>query len=87
MKILFKSPDFINTEKEREFFQTIERVTAYTGIEKMDTHFLLALDNSMGVDTIQQLFKLFDVWAIDKSPLESFVNYIEVESKKYDVQH
>lgn len=87
MKILFKSPEFDNTEKEREFFQSIETVTAYTGIEKMDTHYLLALDNSMGVETIQQLFKLFDVWAIDKSPLESFVNYIEMEGKKNNTQH
>ncbi len=87
MKILFKSPTFVSAMKKHEFFQSIEEVAAYTGIEKMDTHFLLALDNSLGVDTIQQLFKLFDVWAIDKSPLESFVNYIEMESKKHSTQH
>lgn len=38
----------------------------------MGTHLLLELDNSLTLETMKALFALFDHWSIDKSPLESF---------------
>lgn len=82
MKILFKSPEFNQSDTEANFNQAIEGVTAYKGLEKMDSHYLLELDNSLDVGTIKQLFTLFEQWHIDLSPLESFVQYVEMEAKK-----
>jgi hypothetical protein len=72
MKILFKKPIVSTNEKEKEFLLALTKVPAYLNVEEMGGHFLLALDNSLGIETIQQLFVLFEDWGIDKSPLESF---------------
>ncbi|PHS72180.1 MAG: hypothetical protein COB22_05635 [Cycloclasticus sp.] len=82
MKILFKSPELKSDVNRDEFFHSLEKIPAYKNIEKMQSHFLLELDNAMGLKTIQQLFSLFDEWSIDKSPLESFVQYVQMESEK-----
>lgn len=83
MKILFKKPAFENTDKEAEFIEETLKITAYKGIEIMGSHYLLDMDNNeVTIETIKQLFLLFDAWDIDKSPLESFVQYIEAESDK-----
>lgn len=72
MKILFKKPIVNTQEKEKEFLLALAKVPSYLNVEAMGNHFLLALDNSLGIATIQQLFVLFEHWGIDKSPLESF---------------
>jgi len=72
MKILFKKPIFNDQAHEKEFLGALKKVSAYQNVEEMGNHFLLALDNSLGVETIQQLFILFEHWNIDPSPLESF---------------
>ncbi|MBQ0724211.1 MAG: hypothetical protein KBT50_06290 [Cycloclasticus sp.] len=72
MKILFKKPIVSTQEKEKEFLLALAKVPAYLSVEEMGGHFLLALDNNLGIATIQQLFVLFEHWHIDKSPLESF---------------
>jgi len=82
MKILFKTPAFENSDKGAEFIEATLRITAYKGIETMGSHYLLEMDNNeVTIETIRQLFLLFDAWDIDKSPLESFVQYIEAESE------
>lgn len=83
MKILFKKPAFENIDKEAEFIESTLKITAYKGIEVMGSHYLLEMDNNeVTIETIRQLFSLFDAWEIDKSPLESFVQYIDAESDK-----
>lgn len=82
MKILFKSPELKNSETELEFKQSLESVTAYKGVEEKGTHCLLELHNTFEVDTLKQLFALFEKWDIDPSPLVSFVQYVEMEAQK-----
>jgi hypothetical protein len=83
MKILFTAPIFGLPEAKAEFMADVHAIAAYKGMEPMQTHYLLELDNSLvTVETIQQLFKLFDAWSIDKSPLESFIQYVESGGKE-----
>ena len=72
MKILFKAPPFGDKDSEKKFHQSLSSIPAYKDVEEMGTHLLLELDNSLTLETIKALFALFDDWSIDKSPLESF---------------
>ena len=80
MKILFKSPEFTQSQTDANFQQALEAISAYKGVDMMATRYLLELDNALlDVGAIKQLFKLFEEWNIDPSPLESFVQYVEAQ--------
>jgi len=58
----------------------LTQVLSYKGVEDMTTHLLLELDNEVvDIMSIQQLFALFEHWNIDKSPLESLLQLVDVQ--------
>ena len=78
MKILFTKPTSLTEEKSALLMTELTQVLSYKGIEEMNTHLLLELDNEVvDIVSIQQLFALFERWAIDKSPLESLLQLVE----------
>ncbi|MEE4291916.1 MAG: hypothetical protein V2J13_09235 [Cycloclasticus sp.] len=56
----------------------LTEVLSYKGVEDMTTHLLLELDNEVvDIVSIQQLFAFFERWNIDKSPLESLLQFVD----------
>jgi hypothetical protein len=81
MKILFISPTFANKKDEADFFEALQKVPGYKNIEEMGGHFLLELDNNLlERETVIQLASFFDRWGINKSPLETLAQMIDVET-------
>ncbi len=78
MKILFTKPTLLTEEKSALLMTELTQVLAYKGVEDMSTHLLLELDNEVvDIESIQQLFALFERWEIDKSPLESLLQLVD----------
>lgn len=78
MKILFTKPTSLTEEKSALLMTELTQVLSYKGIEEMNTHLLLELDNEVvDIVSIQQLFALFERWGIDKSPLESLLELVD----------
>jgi len=80
MKILFIKPTQLSEEKTTLLMTELTQVLSYKGVEDMTTHLLLELDNEVvDIISIQQLFALFERWNIDKSPLESLLQLVDVQ--------
>ena len=78
MKILFTKPVSLSEEKSALLMTELTQVLSYKGVEDMSTHLLLELDNEVvDIESIQQLFALFERWDIDKSPLESLLQLVD----------
>lgn len=78
MKILFTKPSPLATEKTILLMTELTEVLSYKGVEDMTTHLLLELDNEVvDIVSIQQLFAFFERWNIDKSPLESLLQFVD----------
>jgi hypothetical protein len=78
MKILFTKPSPLATEKTTLLMTELTEVLSYKGVEDMTTHLLLELDNEVvDIVSIQQLFAFFERWNIDKSPLESLLQFVD----------
>ncbi|MBL4743709.1 MAG: hypothetical protein JKX87_03590 [Cycloclasticus sp.] len=79
MKILFKVPVFSDDRNEDVFLVSVKTIIAFKGVEEMGSHYMLELDNKVvGLESIQQLFALFTAWDIDKSPLESLLQMVNM---------
>ena len=80
MKILLTKPFALTEQKNAKLMTQLSEVLAYKNIEDMRTHLLLELDNeTIELDSIKQLFSLFEQWDIDKSPLESLLQLAEMK--------
>ena len=84
MKILFKSPENLNKEREKEFLGKLSALPAYVGNEGMGAHFLLELNSeTVEFESIRQLSVLFQQWKIDPSPLESLYELMGIKAPQF----
>ena len=83
MKILLQAPSFSAEKLEEQFFEAVYDIPAYKSIKPMGSHFLLEVDNELDNQTIPKLFALFDAWDIDKSPLESLSQLVDIDFTQY----
>jgi len=80
MKILLMSPDFSKQQSEQSFLESLSKIHAYKDIKVMGSHYLLELNNSFNQQTVEQLKKLFEHWAIDPSPLVTLAELAEADT-------
>jgi hypothetical protein len=80
LKILLKAPAGSNVDTD-QLQKELQAITAYKEHKEMGTHIMLELDSeTIVLESIQQLFALFERWEIDKSPLESLLQMVDAHS-------
>jgi len=71
MKILIITPSYNEDKSEQNFLNALQKVYAYKDLKTMGAHYLLELEKTFNMQTVNQLNQLFTEWNIDRSPLST----------------